>query len=160
MSQVPGHPLVRRFLLALICLGAIHFLAPWPGPQAVLHIFLVLGLAPGFRSPLVGMCWAAAGGWVLEGTLRLYPHLGGTPFADMLICLLAFSLALRWPPHTLKPFWGRQAALLVLHTLLANLCVSFASGSHRWGTGWLWSLVLIPAWATLALRLHPPIHRK
>ena len=159
-TPAPPNPLVRRFILGLLCLGSIHYAAPWPGPQAALNSFLVLGLAPGFSSPLAGMCWAAAGGWVLEGTLRLYPHLGGTAFGNMLACLLAFSLLLRWPPHTLKPYWGRQAVLVLVHTLLVQLSVTFAAGSHSWGTGWLWSLLLIPAWATVALRLHPPIHRK
>lgn len=160
MSTPAGTPKVHRFLLALTSLGAIHYTSPWPGPQAVLHSFLVLGLCPGFQSPLAGMVWAAAGGWVLEGSLRLYPHLGGTAFGDMLACLLAFSLVLRWPPHTLKPYWGRQAALVIIHTLLVQLSVSFAAGSHVWGYGWLWSLLLVPAWATLALRLQPPLHRK
>jgi len=160
MTSAPGSPIVRRFILGLLCLGGIHYTAPWPGAQAVLNSFLVLGLAPGFQSPLSGLAWAAAGGWVLEGTLRLYPHLGGTAFGNMLACLLAFSLVLRWPPHSLKPYWGRQAVLVLIHTLLVQLSVSFAAGSHSWGTGWLWSLVLVPAWATVALRLHPPIHRK
>jgi hypothetical protein len=155
-----GAPGVRRFVLALLCLAGIQFTAPWPGPQAVLNTFLVLGLGPGFASPLAGMAWAAAAGWVLEGSLRLYPHLGGTAFGNMLACLLAFSLLLRWPPHTLKPFWGRQAVLVVVHTLLVQGAISFAAGAHAWGYGWLWSLLLIPAWATLALRLHPPLHRK
>jgi len=160
MTAPSAAPVVRRFLLALLCLGGIHYTAPWPGPQAVLHTFLVLGLGPGFGSALAGMAWSAAGGWVLEGTLKLYPHLGGTAFGDMLACVLAYNLALRWPPHALKPYWGRQAALVVVHTLLVQLSVSFAAGAHTWGTGWLWSLLLIPAWATLALRLHPPLHRK
>ena len=160
MSPPSAMPRVRRFLLALVCLGGIHYTAPWPGPQAVLNTFLVLGLGPGFASPLAGMAWAAAGGWVLEGTLRLYPHLGGTAFGNMLTCLLAFSLLLRWPPHSLKPYWGRQAALVIVHALLIHGSVRFAAGPHAWGTGWLWSLLLIPAWATLALRLHPPLHRK
>ena len=121
MSAPSAAPMVRRFFLALLCLGGIHYTAPWPGPQAVLNTFLVLGLAPGFSSPLAGMAWAAAGGWVLEGTLRLYPHLGGTAFGNMLACLLAYALLLRWPPHTLKPYWGRQAALVVIHTLLVYL---------------------------------------
>ena len=47
-----GEPLVRRFILGLLCLGSIHYAAPWPGPQAALNRFLVLGLAPGFSSPL------------------------------------------------------------------------------------------------------------
>jgi hypothetical protein len=78
----------------------------------------------------------------------------------MLACLLAFSLVLRWPPHSLKPYWGRQAALVLVHVLLIHMSVRFAAGAHAWGTGWLWSLFLIPVWATLALRLHPPLHRK
>ena len=126
----------------------------------MLNAFLVLGLGPGFTSPLIGMAWAAAGGWVLEGTLKMYPHLGGTAFGNMMACLLAFSLVLRWPPHALKPFWGRQAVLVLIHTLLVHFSVVFAAGPHAWGTGWLWSLLLIPVWATLAQRLHPPLHRK
>lgn len=160
MSAPSAVPKVRRFFLAVLCLGGIHLAAPWPGPQAVLNTFLVLGLAPGFASPLAGLAWAAAGGWVLEGALRLYPHLGGTAFGNMLACLLAYALALRWPPHTLKPYWARQAALTLIHTLLVHVSVTFAAGFHAWGTGWLWSLLLTPVWATVALRLHPPLHRK
>lgn len=159
MSNPTGTPLVARFILALLCLGGIHLTAPWPGPQAVLHTFLVLGLAPGFKSPLSGVLWAAAAGWILEG-MGLYPHLGGTALANMLVCLLAFGLLLRWPPHTRNPYWGRQAALVLLHTLLVHSAVRLAAGPHLWGTGWLWSLILIPFWATVALRLHPPLHRK
>lgn len=160
MSNPTGNPKIRRFVLALLCLGSIHYAAPWPGIQAMLHSFLVLGLAPGFSSPLAGLLWAAAGGWVLEGTLRLYPHLGGTALANMTMCLLAYGLLLRWPPHTPKPYWGRQAGLVIVHTLLVHIVVRLSSGPHAWGTGWLWSLLLIPLWATLALRLHPPIHRR
>jgi hypothetical protein len=160
MSNPAETPKTLRFILGLLCLGGIHFLAPWPGPQAVINSFLVLGLGPGFTSPLIGMGWAAAGGWVLEGTLKMYPHLGGTAFGNMMACLLAFGLVLRWPPHALKPYWGRQAVLVLIHTLLVHFSVAFAAGSHAWGTGWLWSFLLIPAWATLAQRLHPPLHRK
>ena len=49
---------------------------------------------------------------------------------------------------------------MVIHTLVVHGAVRYAAGPHAWGWGWLWSLVLIPLWATLALRLHPPIHRK
>ena len=160
MSSPTGTPKVGRFILALLCLAGIHLTAPWPGIQAILHTFLVLGLAPGFNAPLTGMLWAAAGGWVLEGTLRIYPHMGGTALANMLVCLLAYGLLLRWPPHTAKPFWGRQAALVIIHSLLVHTVVRLTCGPHAWGTGWLWSLLLIPFWATLALRLHPPIHRR
>ena len=153
-------PVVRRAFITLVTLGGIHFTAPWPGLQGILHVFLVLGLAPGFPTPLQGAFWAAAAGWVLEGTMRVYPHLGGTPLADMLTCLLAYWLLLQWPPHSRKPYWGRQAALVFLHFLLVNLAVRFAAGPHTWGYGWLWSLVTVPLWASLALRLHPPIHRR
>ena len=160
MSNPTGSPRLRRFFMALFCLGAIHFASPWPGVQALLNTFLVLGLAPGFLSPLTGLLWAAAGGWVLEGTLRMYPHMGGTALGNMLACLVAYGLLLRWPPHTTKPYWGRQASLVILHTLAVHTAVRMAAGPHAWGTGWLWSLLLIPVWATLALRLHPPIHRR
>jgi hypothetical protein len=160
MSNPTGSPLVRRFFLALVCLGGIQLTAPWPGLQAALHAFLVLGLAPGFHSLLSGLLWAAAGGWVLEGTLRVYPHLGGTAFGNLLTVLLAYGLLLRWPPHDRTTYWGRQAVLVVIHTLVVHAAVRFAAGPHAWGMGWLWSLVLIPLWATLALRLHPPLHRK
>ena len=160
MSAPVGSPRTARLVLATLSLAAIHFTAPWPALQAVLHTFLVLGLAPGFQSPLAGMVWSGAAGWVLEGTLRQYPHLGGTAFANMLVCLLAYSLLLRWPPHTLKPYWGRQAVLVLVHAALVHLSVSFAAGRHLWGTGWLWSLLLVPAWATLAMRFNAPLHRK
>lgn len=153
-------PLVRRYLITLATLAGIHFTAPWPGLQGILHVFLVLALAPGFPTPLEGALWAAAAGWVLEGTLRAYPHLGGTPLANMLMTLLAYWLLLQWPPHSRKPFWGRMAALVVLHFLLVNAAVAVAAGPHAWGYRWLWSLVTVPLWADLALRLHQPIHRR
>ena len=153
-------PMLRRHAIALAALAGIHFTAPWPGIQTVFHVFLVLGLAPGFTTPIQGLVWALAGGWVLEGTLRIYPHLGGTPLANMLMCLLAYWLVLQWPPHSRNPFWGRCAALAVLHWFLANLLVRFAAGPHAWGYGWIWAVAAVPLWATLALRLHPPIHRR
>lgn len=153
-------PMLRRHAIALAALAGIHFTAPWPGIQTVFHVFLVLGLAPGFTTPIQGLAWALAGGWVLEGTLRIYPHLGGTPLANMLMCLLAYWLVLQWPPHSRNPFWGRCAALAALHWLLANLLVRFAAGPHPWGYGWIWAVAAVPLWATLALRLHPPIHRR
>ena len=160
MSNPTGSPKVRRFFLGILTLGAIHYTAPWPGLQAVGNAFLVLGLAPGFDSYLAGLGWAAAGGWILEGTLRLYPHLGGTALGNMVACSLAYGLLLRWPPSSLKPYWGRQACLVIIHALLVHLAVRVAAGAHAWGTGWLWSLLFVPIWATVALRLHPPIHRR
>ena len=152
--------MVRRHLIALAALICVHFTAPWPGLQGIFSVFLVLGLAPGFPSPLQGLLWAAAAGWVVEGTQRLYPHLGGTPLGNMLTCLLAYWLLIQWPPHSQKPYWGRQAALVVLLHLLVNLLTRFAAGPHAWGYGWLWALLTVPLWANLALRLHTPIHRR
>lgn len=156
----PGSPLLRRHLLSLGSVVLVHLSAPWPAIQCVFHIFLVLGLAPGFPSPLQGLAWAALGGWILEGSLRLYPHMGGTALADMIVCLLAYALLIQWPPHSKKPFWGRMAALAVLHYVLANLAVRFAAGPHAWGYAWLWETLTIPLWGSLALRLHEPIHRR
>ena len=153
-------PTVRRHLVAMLGLGAVHFTAPWPGVQSIFHAFLVLGLAPEFPSPVQGMLWAAAAGWVLEGTLRVYPRLGGTPLADMLVCLLANWLLIQWPPHSRNPYWGRCAVLTVLHVLLVNLVVGFAAGPHAWGWGWAWALAAVPLWASVALRLYDPIHRR
>ena len=160
MSNPTSSPKVRRFIMALLCLAAIHLTAPWPGIQGLCNVFLVLGLAAGFDSLLTGLLWAAAGGWVLEGTLRMYPHLGGTPLANMVVCGIAYGLLLRWPPHSPKPYWGRQAALVIIHSLLVHLAVRVAAGAHPWGTGWLWSLLLVPFWASFALRLNAPIHRR
>lgn len=153
-------PVLRRHAIALAALAGIHFTAPWPGLQAIFHVFLVLGLAPGFSTPIQGLLWAGAAGWVLEGTLRIYPHLGATALGNMLVCLLAYWLLLQWPPHSRNPWWGRMAALVVIHSVLVNLLVRFAAGPHMWGYGWIWALAGIPLWATLALRLHPPIHRR
>ncbi len=160
MNQRPvGSPL-RHVLVAVLTLGAIHQTAPWPGLQAVLHAFLVIGLAPMFRSSLVGVLWAAAAGWVLEGSLRLYPHLGGTALANMIVCLLMGWTLRQWPPRSAKPYWGRLAAFAVLHILLVHGLVFFAAGSHVWGTGPLWTLLLVPLWATASFRLYVPHYRE
>ncbi|BDU78308.1 hypothetical protein [Mesoterricola sediminis] len=157
-GQTP--PMVRRHLLSLAAIACLPLAAPWPGLQAIVHIFLILGLAPGFPSPLTGLLWSAAAGWVVEGSLRLTPHMGATPLANMLICLTAYALLVQWPPHTRRPFWGRMAALAALHWLLANLLLRLAGGPHAWGFQWVFTLGSVPLWATLALKLHEPIHRR
>lgn len=159
MKPSAPHPL-QNTLLALFTLGAIHLSAPWPGVQAVLNTFLVLALAPEFRSPLVGGAWAALAGWVLEGTLRAYPHLGGTPLANLTLALLATGALAQWPPAQLKPFLGRLAGLAVLHALLIHLAVRIACGPHAWGWGGLLSLLSVPLWGGLAYKLHRPLHRR
>ncbi len=156
----PAAPAFRRHAIALVALVGIHFTAPWPGLQAMFHVFLVLGLAPGFPSLLQGLLWSALAGWVLEGSLRVYPHLGGTALGNMVATMLVYWLLLQWPPHSRKPYWGRQAAMVLIHAILVHTTVRIAAGPHTWGFGWLWALVTIPLWASLALRLHPPIHRR
>lgn len=160
MNPSTVSPRLRRTLLCLVSLGVVHALAPWPGPQWAVMAFLVLGLAPGFASMLTAVLWAAAGGWALEASLRVHPHLGGTALGNMVACLLASWLLVQWPPHTRRPFWGRMAALVLVQALLVHLGVRLACGRHPWGLGWLWALVLIPLWGTLALRLVEPAHRR
>lgn len=160
MNRRPAYQSLRHALLAVLCLGVVHQTAPWPGLQAVAHVFLVLGLAPEFRSPLIGALWAAAAGWVLEGSLRMYPHMGGTPLANLLICLLASWTLVQWPPQERKAFWARMAAFTVAHGLLVHGLVRLTAGAHAWGSGPLWTLLLVPVWATVAFKLYVPHHRE
>jgi hypothetical protein len=156
MNHGASSPTVRHMLLAVLSLGCVHVAAPWPGIQTVVHAFLVLGLAPEFRSPLMGMLWAAAAGWILEGSLRIYPHLGGTALANMTICLMIRWTLMQWPPRARNPYWGRMAVMVLLHGLLVHAAVRIAAGSHPWDTGIFWTLLLIPFWGTLTFRMHRP----
>lgn len=156
MNKSASAPAVKHALLAATALGCIHLAAPWPGLQAVLHVLLVLGLAPDFRSPLVAMLWAAGAGWVLEGSLRVYPHLGGTALANMTICLFIRWTLAQWPARERNPYWGRMAVMVVLHALLVHGLVRLAAGPHAWGYGILWALASVPLWATLSFRIHRP----
>lgn len=151
---------VRRLIFVLLALGGIYHTAPWPALQAILNAFLVLGLAPEFPSPLVGAFWAAVAGWVLEGTMRAYPHLGGTALANIIVALVAGWALVQWPPSHRRNFWLRLAALSALHSLLVHLCVRIACGPHPFGWGWLWTLLAIPLWGTVAFRFHQPVQRR
>lgn len=145
-------------LLSTASLGGVLLLAPWPGPQGVPHAFLVLGLAPLFRSPLTGALWAVASGWALESSLRIYPHLGGTAFANLHLCLLVHFLWRLWPPHRRIAGLAQLAAFTLLHLLLVHLFVRVAAGPHHWGTGWIWALAALPAWGLITLRLQRPAY--
>lgn len=160
MSASTTSPTFRHLLFVLLTLGGIYHAAPWPTVQAVLNAFLVLGLAPEFRSPLVGACWAAAAGWVLEGTMRAYPHLGGTALGNLLTALIAAWALAQWPPSERKAFWTRLALLAVIHAMMVHLAVRIACGPHSWGWGGLWTLLTVPLWGTVAFKLHRPVHRK
>lgn len=154
MSRNASAPALRHGLLAIFSLAGIHLTAPWPGPQAVINAFLVLGLAPEFRSPFMATLWAAGAGWVLEGSLRQYPHLGGTALANMVVCMLVRWTLIQWEPRERNPYWGRMAAFTVFHVLLVYGVVRFTAGPHPWGTGPLWALLCVPLWATVSFRIH------
>ncbi len=145
----------RAFAAALCVLGLV-LLAPWSGPQSLLHAALVLGFALDPASALLTALWAAAGGWALEGSLRIYPHLGGTAWADMTLALAARWLMLEWPVDSLKGWLGRQAALALVWILLVHLAVRIAAGPHLWGWTWAWVLLGLPFWGWLTWRWQRP----
>lgn len=152
--------MLRHLGLCALLLAGIFHTAPWPGIQAAFNAALVLGLAPEFRSSLVGLLWSAAAGWILEGTLRVYPQYGGTPLANMVLTLVAHGMLIQWPPQGARALWGRMVGLVAAHTVLVHLCVLVAAGHHTWGWQWIWSLASVPLWASLAFKLHRPLHRK
>ncbi len=142
----------RQNLLCAATLGLIFLCAPFPSIQIILHAMLVLALAPRAGAPLTGALWALAAGWALEGSY-LYPHLGGTAWADMTLTLLTGWMAGRWPLEGLKGWLGRLAALTCLQALLVHGAVRLAAGPHPWGWGWFWALLSGPLWGWLAWRL-------
>ena len=146
----------QRALAAIAAAAGLILLAPWPGAQALLHVALVLGFALDPASPLLTAIWAAAGGWAVEGSLRLYPHNGGTAWADMSVALLACWLLREWPVPSLKGWIGRQALLASLWLLLVHLAVRLAAGPHLWGWGWAWVLLGLPAWGWATWRWQRP----
>jgi hypothetical protein len=151
--RLSGPTLLRQNLLCASALGLLFLSAPFPQAQTVLHVLLVLGLAPRSEAPLVGALWALAAGWTVEGTLRLLPHLGGTAWADLTLVLLAGWMAGRWPLEGLKGWLLRLSGLCLLHFLVVHAAVALAAGSHPWGWSWLWTLLSLPLWGWLAWRL-------
>jgi len=153
----PSEPtLLRQNLLCGAALGLLFLAAPFPRLQLIVHALLVLALAPRAGAPLFGALWALAAGWGLEGSLRLYPHLGGTPWADLSLALLAGWMAGRWPLEGVKGWLTRLAGLSVLQVLLVHGAVRLASGPHPWGFGWFWILLTLPLWGLGTWRL---LHR-
>jgi hypothetical protein len=148
--RAPELSRTRQNLYCAVNLGLIFLSAPFPQVQLVFHAMLVLALAPRPGGPLPSALWALAAGWALEGTLRLYPHLGGTPWADMTLVLLASWMAGRWPLEGLKGWLVRLAAFSVLQVLLVHGAVALAAGPHPWGWGWLWILLSLPLWGWLS----------
>lgn len=140
-------------ILAAIGLILIQLCSAWPLAQGLIHVVVVLGIAPTLRSSLGAVLLAAAAGWILEPSLHLYPRLGGTPLADMTVALALHALRFQWPPDSRNGYLARLGGALVAHTLLVHLCVRLAAGSHVWGWGWLASLLALPLWGVLSLRL-------
>ncbi len=155
--RLPVTSSLRQHLFCGVTLGLVALTAPFPVVQAILNALLVLALAPRPGAPLSGALWAVAAGWVLEGSLRLYPHLGGTAWANLSVVLLAGWMTGRWPLESLRGWLLRLAGLGVLHGLLVQGAVRLAAGPHPWGWGWLASLLTLPLWGWLSWRLlHPP----
>ena len=150
--RIPTPSSTRQNLLCAAALGLIFLCAPFPKVQIILHAMLVLALAPRAGEPVAGVLWALAAGWALEGSY-LYPHMGGTAWADMTLTLLTGWMAGRWPLEGLKGWLGRLAALTVLHALLVHGAVRLATAPHPWGWGWFWTLLTVPIWGWLAWRL-------
>jgi hypothetical protein len=151
--RIPEPSATRQNLLCAIALGLIFLCAPFPWIQPLLHALLVLALAPRAGAPLPAALWALAAGWALEGSLRAYPHLGGTAWADLTMTLLAGWMAGRWPLEGLRGWLTRLAAFSFLHALLVHGAVRLAVGPHPWGWSWLWTLLSAPLWGWLAWRL-------
>ena len=146
----------QRALAAAAAVAGLVLLAPWPGAQAILHAALVLGFALDPASLLLTALWSAAGGWAVEGSLRLYPHYGGTPWADMSVSLLAAWMLREWSTPSARGWLGRQALLAGLWLLLVHLCVRLAAGPHLWGSAWAWVLLSLPLWSWITWRWQRP----
>lgn len=140
-------------VFAGLALVAVFLAAPWPNLQAVFHVLLVVGLAPQARAPLATGLLACAAGWVLEGTLRMVPRMGGAPLADLLVALAARALLAQPLGGRLGAFLGRYGVLAALLGPLIHLFAWLGNGPHPWGWGWLVSLLTVPLWGTLAWRL-------
>ena len=145
----PTMPPLLRALLVTAAVLLLILTSPFPGPQSILHAMLVLGLAVDPASSLLTGLYAGAAGWAVEGSLRIYPHLGGTAWADMTVALVAMGLVRGWPPETWKEWWPRLLGLHLLQILLVHLGVRLACGPTPWGSQWLWSLLSLPLWGWL-----------
>jgi len=150
----------RLYITVALSMAGIYVMAPFPSPQAVVHTFLVLGIAPGLKTPLQCAVLAAATGWLIEAALRTYQGMGGTALGNMLCAvLLWYSLSLS-PPSKAFFYYLQLAVAVMLHTAATYFFVNVASGPHALGYGWQWSLVLLPLWGPLAWRFYTPPHMR
>ncbi len=148
-----SHPL--RILVALLGVAGVLATAPWPRLQLIVHVITVVALAPDPRGYLATGLVAATSGWALEGSLKLYPRLGGSPWAALTIALIAAFLAEHWPPESRLRWMIRMLGLSLGLFLLTQGMVFLAAGSLPTARPWLWVFGTLPLWAYLAWRDQP-----
>jgi hypothetical protein len=150
----PALSVATRALVALVAILLLFPLAPWPRLQLALHAAIVVALCVDPRDYLVTALLAALSGWAVEGSLKLLPRLGGTPWAALTTALLAAFLAEHWPAETRWNWILRCAGLTVVLLLLTHLMVRWAAGPHGFGQGWSLVFLTLPLWAWQSWRLH------
>ncbi len=151
----PPLSLQTRAFLALLGVLAVLLAAPWPRLQLILHVITVVALAPDPRSYLVTGLLAAAPGWALEGSLKLYPRLGGSPGAALTMALVAAFLAEHWPPDSRFRWMIRQLGLALGLFLFTQAMVYLAAGTMPSAKAWPWVVLSWPLWAYLTWRDQP-----
>ncbi len=151
----PALSVTTRALISGAAILAVFPLAPWPRVQLALHAAIVVAICVDPRNYLVSALLAAASGWVLEASLKLLPHLGGTAWAAMSVAILASFLAEHWPTETLNVWLLRCLGLTVVLLLATHLGLRIATGvPHHFGQGWSFAFVSLPLWAWQTWRLH------
>lgn len=151
----PPLSLQTRNFVALLGVLSVLLTAPWPRLQLILHVITVVALAPDPRGYLLTGLLAAASGWALEGSLKLYPRLGGSPWAALTLALVAAFLAEHWPPDSRFRWMIRQLGLALGLFLLTQVMVYLAAGTMPSAKTWLWVFISWPLWAYLTWRDQP-----
>ncbi len=160
MTRRSAPPPVRPWLWALVALPLLALLAPLPLLQAIVQGFLLVALLPLVRDVRASALMAVAAGWIVEGSLRLVPHGGGTAWANLtLLLLMRTGLQLR-PPESKRLYVAMAGLTLVVHGLLVHGALALANGPHAWGTLWLWTAASSLAWGPLAWRLYGAYPRR
>lgn len=146
-------PAASLWTIAGLGTTLLWLLAPWPVAQAVLHGAVVVAVLPLLKAPLSSGLWALAAGWVVDLSLRVQPHPGGTPWADLTLVLFLRWAVRMWPPPDRAGYVVRLLGGLLLHGLLQQLALTLANGPHAWGTAWLWAVAAGLAWGVWGDRL-------
>lgn len=159
MRRTPP-PAARPWAWATLGLAAIWLLAPWPVAQGAVHGFLVVSMAPVMDEALTAGCWAIAAGWLVEASLRMMPHLGGTAWADLSLVLLVRAASRMWPPDGRWAYVARLVPTLFLQGILVHGAMALANGGHGWGSAWIWSAASGLLWGPLAWTFHQTYRRR